>query len=135
MEKTLKEITIKINEEERMEPFSKELQLMLFLLKAKTDESIFVDNKEILKDIDWELFIQLTVHHRVFSVIYKRLIDINNKDIPPYVVQLLRQHYQKNIFRMLQLSGETEFIAKLFAESRNSNPFSKRPRSCKTSLW
>ena len=118
---------MKMNEEKRMEPFSKELQLMLFLLEEKTDESIFVIDKEILKDIDWELFIQLTLHHRVFSVIYKRLIDINNSDIPPYVVQLLRQHYQKNIFRMLQLSGETEFIAQIFAKQEIQTLFLKGP--------
>ena len=45
---------MKRNEEKRMEPFSKELKLVLFLLKEKTDENIFAEEKEILKDIDWD---------------------------------------------------------------------------------
>ena len=42
-EKRLTEIIMKRNEEKRMEPFSKELKLLLFLLKEKTDENIFVE--------------------------------------------------------------------------------------------
>ncbi|MDQ0242538.1 hypothetical protein J2S09_000074 [Bacillus fengqiuensis] len=116
-----------MNEEKRMESFSKELKLLLLLLEVKSNTDIMVRNKEILKDIDWELFIQLSLHHRVFSVIYKRIIDINNIDIPSHVVQVLRQHYQKNIFRMLQLSGETEFIAQIFAKQEIRTLFLKGP--------
>lgn len=118
---------MKIREEKNMEPMSKELEFLLLLLEAKGNDNIVVKNKEILNDIDWELFIQLSIHHRVFPVIYKRIIDINNNDIPSYVVKVLRQHYQKNIFRMLQLSGETEFISKIFAKQEIRTLFLKGP--------
>jgi hypothetical protein len=118
---------MKIKEEKRMEPISKELEFLLLLLEVKGNNNIVLKNIEILKDIDWELFIQLSIHHRVFPVIYKRIIDINNSDIPSHVVQVLRQHYQKNIFRMLQLSGETEFIAQIFAKQEIRTLFLKGP--------
>jgi hypothetical protein len=116
---------MKIKEEKKMGHFSKELEFLLLLLEAKGNDNIVV--KEILKDIDWELFIQLSIHHRVFPVIYKRVLEINNSDIPSNVVQVLRQHYQKNIFRMLQLSGETEFIAQIFAKQEIRTLFLKGP--------
>ena len=54
-------------------------------------------------------------------------MKINNNDIPPFVIQQLRQHYQKNVFRMLQLSGETEQIAQIFAEQKIHTLFLKGP--------
>lgn len=106
--------------------FSKELVLMLEMLKQVSNEEL-LENEKLLKDIDWKLFIQLTQHHRVYPTIYQKIKSVSNHVIPTFVVENLQIEYQKNIFRMLQLSGETESISKLFSEHDLPALFLKGP--------
>nr|WP_084375022.1 nucleotidyltransferase family protein [Neobacillus soli] len=94
-------------------------------MKTGIGESKF--KKVDFEDIDWDLFIQLSKHHRVFPLIYKRIKDLGENYIPASVLQELCRLYQKNIFRMLQLSGESEKISKLFSSYQISTLFLKGP--------
>ena len=89
------------------ESFSKELQLLLLILTLKNeDETILSNIVEQFVDVDWHDFVELSIHHRVFPVIYKSLQILNQDSIPAQAVTRLRSEYQKNVFRMLQFSGK-----------------------------
>ncbi|WP_226645698.1 nucleotidyltransferase family protein [Mesobacillus subterraneus] len=107
--------------------FSKELQLLLFFLNSKYEENKLLNDKQRLADIDWEHFIQLTLHHRVYPVIYNKMNAIKNNVVPPKVIARLKQYYQKNVFQMLMLTGETESISRLFMDQDIRTLFLKGP--------
>jgi hypothetical protein len=111
--------------EEEIKQFPNELKLLLsFLNKGESDTYL---NSEHFKDIDWDLFIRLSKHHRVFPSIFKRMKELVGNNIPPSVLHELFTLYQKNIFRMLQLSGETQNISKLFTNNQIRTLFLKGP--------
>lgn len=88
----------------------KELKLILELLKE--NNSI---NQEIFQGIDWDFFINLSIHHRVYSILYYKVKDAEL--IPQKVVKRLEFEYKKNTFKMLFLSSEMESISKLFHDN------------------
>ena len=49
---------------------SKELRLLLEILKTEEYESLGLDKKELYKDINWGRFLKLAWHHRVYPFIY-----------------------------------------------------------------
>ncbi|MGG0249771.1 nucleotidyltransferase family protein [Peribacillus frigoritolerans] len=101
----------------------KELRLLLEIITMENEESIgsFKD------DLDWELFLKLAKHHRVYPLIYSKLIKINENLVPRHVFQILHQEYKKNLFQMLHLSGEMEQVSKLFTENQIRLLFLKGP--------
>lgn len=107
---------------------SKELRLLLALLNMENDISNFSRNK-LFTEVDWDIFIELAFHHRVFPLIYTKLIQINEKKnlIPKKVIQILASEYKKNTFNMLRLSGEMEQVSKLFTENQIRILFLKGP--------
>ncbi|SEC07680.1 nucleotidyltransferase family protein [Paenibacillus sp. GP183] len=96
--------------------FPKELTLLLSIMKMEKGESLPSHIKQWVDEIDWDYFLTLVSHHRVYPVIYKKLRNIDETWIPNYVIQTLRIDYQKNTFQMLQLSAEMENLCKLFSE-------------------
>lgn len=105
---------------------SKELCLLLEILKIE-DENIEKLSIELPKDIDWEKFLSLTRHHRVYPLIYSKLIKTDEKIVPSHVIQTLYNDYKKNTFQMLHLSGEMEQVSKVFAENQIRLLFLKGP--------
>lgn len=97
--------------------FPKELNMILLLLNMEEDEKILLKNKEMFDNIDWNLFLKLTRHHRIFPIIYLLLKKLNEKAIPQYVLETLHRDYCKNTFQMLYLSREMEQISRLFTEN------------------
>ncbi|WP_420490166.1 nucleotidyltransferase domain-containing protein [Neobacillus drentensis] len=110
---------------EKLKQFSRELKLLLSIMK-RGDDVLDFNNKDF-KGIEWDKFIQLSKHHRVFPLIYKRMKDLGGDFIPTSVLQELFLIYQKNIFQMLHLSGETEKISKLFSSNQIRTLFLKGP--------
>lgn len=110
---------------ENINQFPKELKLLLSFLKKESDVTLF--NNKYFEDINWNSFIQLSIHHRVFPFIYKRLKELKGVYIPATVLQEFSRIYQKNIFRMLHLSGETQKISKLFSNNQIRTLFLKGP--------
>ncbi|SFC52330.1 Uncharacterised nucleotidyltransferase [Bacillus sp. OV322] len=109
------------------ELFPNELKLLLEILAMEKEEIDDYFSSYSFKEIDWKLFLQLTMHHRVYPVIYSKLKMLDDKLIPQFVVQTLYQEYHKNTFSMLALCGEMERISKLFTENHISTLFLKGP--------
>ncbi|MCK2016873.1 nucleotidyltransferase domain-containing protein [Peribacillus frigoritolerans] len=97
---------------------SKELRLLLEILRTEEFDSIGLVKKELYLDIDWEGFLQLAWHHRVYPFIYYKLKKADDNRIPPYVIQTLYKEFKKNTLQMLHLSGEMEQVSELFTENQ-----------------
>ncbi|WP_349727935.1 nucleotidyltransferase domain-containing protein [Peribacillus frigoritolerans] len=110
-----------------MSIISSELKLLLEIMKMKNDDSKWSLKKELVKDIDWNLFVILVDHHRVYPLIYLKIKNINNNMIPSQVIQILQKKYKENTFQMLLLSAEMENISKDFTEKNIRLLFLKGP--------
>ncbi|MEI2472892.1 nucleotidyltransferase family protein [Peribacillus frigoritolerans] len=111
-----------------MSKISKELMLLLEIIKVEQDDNIGVSlKKEVYSDFDWDLFLQLAIHHRVYPIIYSKIKRLEEKRIPSYVFQTLNKEYKQNTFKMLHLSGEMELVSKLFNENQVNLIFLKGP--------
>ena len=95
-------------------------------MKQQSNDEL-LNNENLLRDMDWKIFIQLTKHHRVYPTIYQKIKLMESDYIPTFVLETLQLEYRKNIFHMLQLSGETESISKLFSEHKLPALFLKGP--------
>lgn len=105
----------------------KELKLLLEIMKMENEDGVQLDKNELFRDIDWNKFLELAIHHRVHSFIYPKVKKVDEKLIPPHVGQRLLQLYRRNTFQMLQLSGEMEQVSKLFIENQIRPLFLKGP--------
>lgn len=82
-----------------VEFMSKELKLLFAILKLKDDETMQTYSNEWFSDIDWELFLEQVVHHRVYPVIYQKLKQVDEEIIPSHIVQSLNRKYKKIHFK------------------------------------
>ncbi|QWG34651.1 nucleotidyltransferase family protein [Bacillus mycoides] len=110
-----------------VEFMSKELKLLFAILKLQDDETVQIYSDEWFSDIDWEVFLEQAVHHRVYPVIYQKLKQVDEELIPSHIVQTLNRKYKKNTFQMLYLSAEMERINKLCNENEIRMIFLKGP--------
>ncbi|PEL18514.1 nucleotidyltransferase domain-containing protein [Bacillus wiedmannii] len=110
-----------------VEFMSKELKLLFTILKLQDDETVQTYSNEWFSDIDWEVFLEQAVHHRVYPVIYQKLKQVDEELIPSHIVQTLNRKYKKNTFQMLYLSAEMERINKLCNENEIRMIFLKGP--------
>lgn len=94
----------------------KELELLLATLSLEDNQSSII-TEETLEGIDWEYFLKLTFHHRVFPIVYLNLKNIDKKWIPSRINDRLSGQYKKNTFQMLQLCGEMNLISQLFDQN------------------
>ncbi|WP_377864795.1 nucleotidyltransferase family protein [Bacillus sp. R86525] len=107
--------------------FSKELKLLLEILKMEDGDDGFQNRSEWLLDIDWHEFVALAMHHRVYPSIYSKLKGMGEERIPDCVVELLYQQFKKNTFQMLYLSAEMERLSKMFFGNEIRTLFLKGP--------
>lgn len=105
---------------------SNELRLLLEIIKMKND-GMWTLKEELVKEIDWDLFLVLVNHHRVYPLIYLKMKNIENKIIPSQVLRILHKKYKENTFKMLLLSAEMESISKIFTEKNIRLLFLKGP--------
>jgi hypothetical protein len=96
---------------------SNELKLLLLFMGSESKPLDYSIHEGLLTGINWDLFLQLTRHHRVYPYICHKLKEIEHK-IPPYVVQEVSREYKKNTFQMLHLSGELECLCKCLSENK-----------------
>lgn len=96
---------------------SNELKLLLLFMKCESDGGTLSDQHELMTDTNWDLFLELARHHRVYPYIYNQLKRMNSTAIPSYVVEAVRRAYQQNTFQMLHLSGEMEQVCQLLADN------------------
>lgn len=96
--------------------FPKELTLLLSLMSMEEGESILPNIRDWLGDVNWDRFMELAGHHRVYPILYTKLQKINVTWVPPHVIQALHKDYQNNTFLMLHLSSEMEQLCKMLSE-------------------
>ncbi|WP_078595902.1 nucleotidyltransferase family protein [Evansella clarkii] len=103
-----------------LERVPKELKLILQLIKGeKVSQGTF-------KEVNWERFIELSVHHRLYPVLYTITKQLHSY-IPETVINQLFHLYQRNTFSMLQLTAEMEQVSKLFNKQNIPVIFLKGP--------
>ena len=103
----------------------KELKILLELIKDDNDEHIHQHKSEWFTNMDWDYFLKLAMHHRIYPLVYLKVKEIASELAPSHVLQTLQIEYQKNTFQMLHLSGEMERISKLFTENQIRSLFLK----------
>ncbi|MHA6533894.1 nucleotidyltransferase domain-containing protein [Paenibacillus sp. BAC0078] len=109
------------------ENLSKELWLLLAVLNSDDINETAEQNPQLFKDIDWELWVRLSLHHRVFPYIYPKLSRMREECVPATVTQRLKWEYRRNTVQMLQLSGEMGFIGEELAKLHIRSLFLKGP--------
>ncbi|MFS0870089.1 nucleotidyltransferase family protein [Paenibacillus xylanilyticus] len=96
--------------------FPQELKLILIIMKDELQELAPGAVKALTEGTDWQLFLRLVYHHRLYSVLYMKLKSLESPFIPAAVVEGLRQEYTANTFRMLHLTAEMEQVCTAFNE-------------------
>lgn len=107
--------------------FPKELTLLLELLQERDETDLSEKVKDQLSHVDWDRFLELVRHHRVYPLIYLTLKKVDKELIPASILQNLHSDYIKNTFQMLHLSGEMEKVCKAFNESGINSLMLKGP--------
>jgi hypothetical protein len=114
----LKEKSMRDGYEIGVNHIPKELKLQLEIIKRENAGELQAINGEWFTSINWDRFLQLTVHHRIYSLIYSNLKSIDKSLIPSNVFRILQRYFKINTFQMLYLSAEMEQISKLFSENQ-----------------
>lgn len=103
-------------------------ELILILEIIKNDKSCIQKYlREEYNNIDWKKFLDFTIHHRVYPLLASKLQSFDDGLIPQFVIQTVSVFYKKNIFKMLQLSGEMDQLAKAFNTNDIKAIFLKGP--------
>lgn len=102
----------------------KELRLILEIIKSDNHDN---PSNKLDGDFDWDLFLQLTLHHRLYPLLYLKLIKMDHSWMPSKTLDSLSRYYKKNTFKMLHLCGEMEQLSKLFIQHGVRPIFLKGP--------
>jgi hypothetical protein len=100
----------------------KELKALLNITQSNREAHSFFD-----KDFDWELFLDLVIHHRLFPGLTTKLNGLGGNEVPLFVFQRVQEWQQTNLFKMLHMAAEMEQVNQLFAENQISALFLKGP--------
>ncbi|NGM85587.1 nucleotidyltransferase family protein [Paenibacillus sp. 7124] len=93
----------------KTEALSTEMRLLLAILAAEKAEDLPVRFPDLFREADWEEFVKLALHHRVYPNLYPRMKNLGEA-VPGEVTGCLFAHYSRNTFQMLHLSAEMEFL-------------------------
>ena len=96
--------------------FPPELRLML----ASADSDLKKTEYLLQQSINWDKFLQLADHHRVYPLVYSTLSRLDNLAVPGYVLDALRQICRDNTLSALRITGEMVRIGSLL-EHKNIN--------------
>jgi len=94
---------------------SPELTLVINLLRDNSDW-VEDDFNECMDNIEWDRFMKLLRHHRVYPLVYDKLKKMNLSHMPSHIMESLEIQYNHNTYRMLQLSSELCNISKALDE-------------------
>ncbi|WP_379137767.1 nucleotidyltransferase family protein [Paenibacillus sp. sgz500958] len=120
---------MEITLESRMKTLSGEMRLLLNLLSNYSSYMVeAADRPTDTRNINWDLFVELTVHHRIYPYLYP-LLKKNRESlgVPVEIMQELQALYTRNTFQMLYFSGEMELLGRMFAENDIQCLFLKGP--------
>ncbi len=105
----------------------KELNMIFELVKEEDDKRLHDYVREKAHRINWQLFLELTIHHRVYPVLAAKLQKMDETIIPAQIKQYIIQLYRENTFRMLHLSSEMENVNRLLNQNQVRLLFLKGP--------
>jgi len=111
----------------REELLSIEMQLLIALLSMENFEDESAIDKQWLSTVNWDTFIELARHHRVYPYLYFKLKSIDKDWIPFTVLQTLQHEYRMNTFQMLHLSGEMDRISRFLSDNGIRSLYLKGP--------
>ncbi|MBW7452529.1 nucleotidyltransferase family protein [Paenibacillus sepulcri] len=107
--------------------FSKEFMLMLSFAGADPDPELQESLLQNAGPVDWEKFIQLVRHHRVYPTVYLQTKRMDRQWLPAEVVDALQHDYTGNVFKMLHLTAEMNKVCALFHEEHVRSLMLKGP--------
>ena len=93
------------------EPFDNIPPELWLMLACAGSDNVKVKNL-LQQHVNWDFFVQLTIHHRVYPSVYKTLSQLSNSVVPEHALSFLRKKYQENTIHSLSLTGETVRIVK-----------------------
>ncbi|MFJ5768889.1 nucleotidyltransferase family protein [Psychrobacillus sp. NPDC093180] len=105
----------------------KEILFILELLEDDNKGQFQKKNRLLYSNLDWQLFMDYAIHHRLYPVLYNKLKQLDEPLFPNFVLQSFKELYQQNTFKMLQLSREMSSINNLLYEKRIKSIFLKGP--------
>ena len=101
----------------RLPHFTPEMRLVLACSRASIREE---ESSQIEKlshgPIDWKAFIKLVARHRVYPLVYRNLSRHVGNGVPKDVLISLRNRFEKNTRRGLELTAELVRLIKLFEQ-------------------
>jgi hypothetical protein len=105
-------------EEQTLKRLTPELILLFESARGADEPEQCKERIELLlfQPINWDLFLQLALKHRVFPVVYKTLHNLKIQSVPSYIMNHLKQEYEKNAFKSLVQTGEMIRLIRLFQE-------------------
>lgn len=109
------------------ESIPKELQLLLEILKLQDDKNFLENRSKWFTGTDWNKFLELTIHHRVYPFVYTKMKEWDKNLVPAHIIQDLQKYFKMNTFQMLNLSAEMGQVSQLFTENEIQTLFLKGP--------
>ncbi len=92
-----------------------ELQLVLLTACPQPDAKRWEKIRQAITErLDWDLFVKLAIHHRVYPLVYKTLNGLTSGMIDESILMQLRQKTRANVVQTMGLAGETVRIVKEF---------------------
>jgi hypothetical protein len=98
--------------------FGEELTLLLVLMRPETDHSSDSAGRRLAAHIadrfahlDWNRFVELAGHHRLYPTAYLKLRQLKELQIPRFALQALGSDTRSNTIHMLRLSAEMERVS------------------------
>lgn len=86
---------------------SPEIKLVLLCSKLEiTGNNLQAIESLLAGPIDWQLFLELTEHHRVYPLAYRCLSTLGHSVVPTEIVSALRQKSRHTTSKCLQMTGE-----------------------------
>lgn len=94
---------------------SSENRLLIACARTKLDDKSIHEIKNIINsDLDWEYLLGNVSQHSIGSLLYKNLKAVNDeKKVPEYVLNNLRQYYHCTVARNLQLFNKLENVLRI----------------------
>lgn len=103
-----------VNHDLNLKKLPPELKLILKILSSGETRD---EPKMIIENINWDKFLELAMHHRLFPILYLKMKHMHSS-APVYVIKALKQAYISNSFEMLKLTAEMKKISQLLNDTR-----------------
>ena len=101
-----------------MDTLTSELKLVLLCSQVKIREKDLPAIQQLLAGaIDWDLFLNLAEHHRVYPLVYQSLSTLVNSVVPEHVIGVLRKKGWENSSKTLQMTGELVKVLQAMEEN------------------